>query len=242
MQTGSTRIHGGEANQSQPGYGRPWRHFVCEAVLTGERAEIVGRSGEFAKRALDLIASSVGLALLSPVLLAVALLIKLDSKGPVFYRSVRIGQYGKPFSMWKFRTMRADAESLGITTGKDDPRVTRIGKFLRKTKIDELPQLFNVLAGTMSLVGPRPEFEEHTSAYAGEESLILSVRPGITDYASVHFYNQAELVGSEDPHRVFIEKVRNEKNRLRVEYVKRQSFWEDLRILFQTIARLTVRR
>jgi len=202
----------------------------------------VGRSGEFAKRALDLIASSVGLVLLSPLLLAVALLIKLDSKGPVFYRSVRIGQYGKPFSMWKFRTMRADAESLGITTGKDDPRVTRIGKFLRKTKIDELPQLFNVLAGTMSLVGPRPEFEEHTSAYAGEESLILSVRPGITDYASVHFYNQAELVGSEDPHRVFIEKVRNEKNRLRVEYVKRQSFWEDLRILFQTIARLTVRR
>ena len=137
--------------------------------------------------------------------------------------------------------MRAGAESLGVTTAKDDPRVTRIGRFLRKTKIDELPQLFNVLAGSMSLVGPRPEFEEHTSAYAGEENLILTVRPGITDYASIRFHNLAELVGSDDPHRVFIEKIRGEKNRLRVEYVKRQSFREDLRILFQTIARVTVR-
>lgn len=209
--------------------------------ITEQRIELVGRVEESAKRVLDLLASSLGIALLSPLFLGVGLLIKLDSQGPAFYRGVRIGRHGKPFRMWKFRTMYIDAENLGGTTGKDDPRVTRIGRFLRKHKIDELPQLINVLNGEMSLVGPRPELQEHTSAYVGEEQLILTVRPGITDYASIHFHNLSDLVGSEDPHRVFIEKLRGEKNRLRLAYVKRQSFSEDLKILFRTFLRIIVR-
>jgi lipopolysaccharide/colanic/teichoic acid biosynthesis glycosyltransferase len=138
--------------------------------------------------------------------------------------------------------MLVGSETLGGTTGKDDPRITRIGRFLRKYKIDELPQLINVLTGDMSLVGPRPDLKEHTSAYEGEEKLILSVRPGITDYASIRFHNLNDLVGSEDPHRVFIEKFRPEKNRLRLAYVKQQSLREDMNILFKTLACVILRR
>jgi lipopolysaccharide/colanic/teichoic acid biosynthesis glycosyltransferase len=190
------------------------------------------------KRALDLAVSLVSLALLSPAFLAIAAIVRLDSEGPAFYRGVRMGRHGMPFQMWKFRTMRVDSESQGITTGKDDPRITRVGKVLRKYKIDELPQLINVLTGEMSLVGPRPEFQEHTSAYHDEEKLILTVRPGITDYASLQFYDLAELVGSEDPHQVFVERLRDEKNRLRVAYVKQQSLREDFRILLRTVFRV----
>jgi lipopolysaccharide/colanic/teichoic acid biosynthesis glycosyltransferase len=193
---------------------------------------------DFVKRAVDVSASAVGILLLSPVFLVVAAAVRLDSKGPAFYKSVRIGQYGKPFAMRKFRTMRVNSEGQGITTGQDDPRVTNVGRFLRRHKIDELPQLFNVLIGDMSLVGPRPDFEEHTSAYSGEEKLILTVRPGITDYASLHFYQLDELVGSQDPHRVYVERFRSEKNQLRVAYVKNQSLGEDFRILFRTLFRV----
>jgi lipopolysaccharide/colanic/teichoic acid biosynthesis glycosyltransferase len=194
------------------------------------------------KRSVDLFFSAVGLILISPLLLLIALVIKVDSPGPVFYRGVRSGRYGKCFRIWKFRTMLVDSERFGGTTGKDDPRVTRVGRFLRRYKFDELPQLMNVLTGDMSLVGPRPELEEHTSAYEGEEKLILSVRPGITDYASVQFRNLNELVGSEEPHRVFIEKFRPEKNRLRLAYVKQQSLREDMKILFKTLACVILRR
>lgn len=190
------------------------------------------------KRVVDVVFSAVGLLVLLPAFAIVALAVAIDSGLPVFYKGVRIGRYGKRFRMWKFRTMRADSELFGVTTGKNDARVTRVGRFLRKHKIDELPQLVNVLKGDMSLVGPRPEFEVHTSAYRGEESLILTVRPGITDYASLRFYDLGEVVGSEDPHRAFIEKVRDEKNHLRVEYVKRQSLGEDFRILFRTLFRV----
>ena len=193
---------------------------------------------DFVKRAVDIPVSAIGILLLSPVFLVVAAAVRLDSKGPAFYKSVRIGQYGKPFAMRKFRTMRVNSEGQGITTGQDDPRVTNVGRFLRRHKIDELPQLFNVLIGDMSLVGPRPDFEEHTSAYSGEEKLILTVRPGITDYASLHFYQLDELVGSQDPHRVYVERFRSEKNQLRVAYVKNQSLGEDFRILFRTLFRV----
>jgi lipopolysaccharide/colanic/teichoic acid biosynthesis glycosyltransferase len=196
---------------------------------------------DFAKRVCDVVISFAGLLLLSPLFLIVAIWIRLDSKGPAFYKSVRIGQYGVRFRMWKFRTMRIGAKRQGITTGKDDPRVTRAGKFLRKSKIDELPQLVNVLKGDMSLVGPRPDFEEHTSAYQGEEKLILTVRPGITDYASLRFHNLGDLVGSENPHRVYVEQFRDEKNRLRLAYVRQRSFGEDLRILFKTLFRVIAR-
>jgi len=202
----------------------------------------VGLFQESVKRSFDFVFSCLGLVFLAPLFLAVSVAVKLDSKGPVFYRGERIGRYAKPFRMWKFRTMRQNSDELGVTTGKNDPRVTRVGKFLRRHKIDEFPQLVNVLIGDMSLVGPRPEFSEHTAAYTGEEELILTVRPGITDYASLRFRNQDELVGSQDPHRVFIEKIRPEKNRLRVDYVKRQSLSGDFKILIQTILAVVGRR
>ena len=188
------------------------------------------------KRSVDLFLSALGLVLISPLILLMALAIKLDSAGPVFYRGPRVGRYGEPFRIWKFRTMVVGSDNLGGTTGRNDPRVTRVGKVLRRYKLDELPQLMNILTGERSRVGPRPELPEHTSAYQGEEKIILSVRPGITDYASVRFRNLNELVGSEDPHRTFIEEFRPEKNRLRVAYVKQQSLKEDFKILFQTLA------
>ena len=199
------------------------------------------RVEELTKRAFDVLASFAGLVLFSPAFLVIAILIRLDSKGPAFYKSLRIGQHGNPFPMWKFRTMQLNSENRGITTGKNDPRVTRVGEVLRRYKIDELPQLINVWKGDMSLVGPRPDFEEHTSVYRGDEQLILTVRPGITDYASLHFHNLSEIVGSEDPHRVYVEQVREQKNRLRVAYVKRQSLGEDCRILFRTLLRVVWR-
>jgi len=202
----------------------------------------MGPLEESIKRFVDLSFSALGLLLISPLLLLIALVIKLDSRGPVFYRGVRVGRHGSTFRIWKFRSMLVDSEGLGGTTGMDDLRVTQIGRFLREYKLDELPQLMNVLTGDMSLVGPRPELEEHTRAYEGEEKLILSVRPGITDYASVRFRDLSELVGAEDPHRVFIEKVRPEKNRLRLAYVKQQSLLEDMKILYQTLACVILRR
>lgn len=197
---------------------------------------------ESVKRFFDLLAAAVGLLLISPLLLFIGLLIKFSSPGPIFYRGLRVGKYGKPFRIWKFRSMFLGSDRLGGTTGTDDPRVTRIGKFLRRYKLDELPQLMNVLTGEMSLVGPRPELDEHTSEYEGEEKLILSVRPGITDYASIEFRNLNELVGSEQPHQVFIERFRPHKNRLRVAYVKQQSLKEDAKILFRTLACVILRR
>ena len=216
--------------------------YCFRSQLKEELVEGMEPFKESVKRSVDLLFSAIGLVLISPLLLLIALAVKLDSHGPVLYRGVRTGRYGKPFQMWKFRTMLVGSESLGGTTGKDDPRVTQIGKFLRRYKFDELPQLVNVLTGEMSLVGPRPELGEHTAAYQGEEKLILSVRPGITDYASVEFRNLTELVGSEEPHRVFIEKFRPEKNRLRVAYVKQQSLREDMKILFKTLACVLLRR
>jgi lipopolysaccharide/colanic/teichoic acid biosynthesis glycosyltransferase len=195
------------------------------------------------KRAFDLFFATSGLVLLAPFFLLTALMIKLDSEGPVFYRGVRIGQHGRSFRIFKFRTMRSDAELVGSTsTGRNDPRITRVGCWLRPLKVDELPQLLNVIRGEMSIVGPRPEVEEHTSAYTEEEQIILSVLPGITDYASIRFFNLNELVGSEDPRRVFIEKYRAEKNRLRIAYVRNRSLWTDFRIIFLTLARIVTGR
>lgn len=195
------------------------------------------------KRIFDLVAAVLGLILLAPLLLLIAVLIKWDSPGPVFYRGLRIGLHERPFRIFKFRTMRPDAELVGSNvTAHRDPRITAVGRWLRPAKLDELPQLLNVLTGEMSIVGPRPEVEEHTLAYSPEEKIILSVRPGITDYASIRFANLNELVGSEDAHRVFIEKYRAEKARLRVAYVQQHSFWVDMGIIFRTLGRLLVRR
>jgi lipopolysaccharide/colanic/teichoic acid biosynthesis glycosyltransferase len=195
------------------------------------------------KRAFDVVSASFGLLLLSPLLLLLGAAVKLTSRGPVFYRGKRTGLHGEPFRIYKFRTMVADAETRGSTaTAANDPRITRIGRVLRKYKLDELPQLLNVLNGDMSIVGPRPEVEEHTSVYTAEEQVILTVRPGITDFASIRFRDLGQLIGDDDPNRVFIERYRGEKNRLRIEYVRRRSFLVDLQIIFRTIWCVFVRR
>lgn len=190
------------------------------------------------KRLFDIASSFLGLILVSPVLIVLALLIKIEDGGPVFYRGVRVGRYGKPFKIFKFRTMIMDAEQMGgSSTADDDPRLTKIGKRLRACKLDELPQLINVLKGEMSLVGPRPQVQWAVNLYTPEEREVLALRPGITDYASLHFPNEGEILkGSTDPDRDYMEKIHREKMRLAIEYVKTHSFWTDMKIIFQTIA------
>jgi lipopolysaccharide/colanic/teichoic acid biosynthesis glycosyltransferase len=197
------------------------------------------RGHDLLKRAFDVVVALVGLVLMLPLFIALGLLIKLGTKGPIFYRGVRMGRFGIPFRIFKFRTMVSNAEQLGGgSTAKDDPRVTRIGRFLRKYKIDELPQVLNVLRGDMSIVGPRPELVEYTRLYVGEEELILTVRPGITDYASLEFIRLGELLGNEEPDRIYEEKIRPVKNALRVKYVKEQNFGTDLKIIGRTIVKI----
>ena len=188
------------------------------------------------KRVFDILASGVGLLLLSPLFLLVAVWIKLDSPGPVFYRQVRVGRYNHDFRIFKFRSMRigSDKGSL-VTIGGRDPRVTRSGYFIRKFKIDELPQLINVFIGDMSLVGPRPEVRHYVDYWTKEQLHVLDVRPGITDPASIKFRNENELLEkAEDPEKYYIEVIMQEKLRLYLEYVEKQSFWYDLKLIFQT--------
>jgi lipopolysaccharide/colanic/teichoic acid biosynthesis glycosyltransferase len=199
---------------------------------------------EASKRALDVAVGAAAAAALAPLFLAIAAAVRLDSEGPALYIGRRIGLRGRPFGMFKFRTMIVDAERHGSSTGKGDPRVTRVGRFLRRYKLDELPQLFNVIRGEMSLVGPRPEVEEHTRDYDAREQLILSVRPGITDYSSLRFVDLADVLGEVDPRRAherYLTEVRSKKNALRLEYVERRSFFEDLRIIAMTVATLARR-
>lgn len=189
------------------------------------------------KRLFDIICATVGLILLCPIFLWVTWKIKAEDSGPVFYRGERVGLHGKPFRIFKFRTMVVDAERLGAaSTSCDDQRITSIGKFLRMYKLDELPQLINVLVGDMSLVGPRPEVKKFTDMYTKEEMAILAVRPGITDWASIWNPDEgAILAGSTDPDRDYLEKIRPEKIRLQLKYVWERSFWTDIKIIFLTL-------
>ncbi len=197
-----------------------------------------------AKRAFDFIFSLLGLVLFSPILLLIAVAIKLDSKGPVFYRGVRFGRLGKSIRMYKFRSMVADAERQGpLATPLGDPRITRVGRFLRDYKLDELPQLINVLMGEMSFVGPRPEAPLYFDYYTKEErEAVLSVRPGMTDYGSLRFHDEGKLITGEDPIRVYIDKIKPEKVKLQLEYIRRQSLGEDLRIILQTLRTIVATR
>jgi lipopolysaccharide/colanic/teichoic acid biosynthesis glycosyltransferase len=193
------------------------------------------------KRIFDFLVSLFGLVILSPLFLIIAILIKLDSEGPVFYRGERIGKDGRPFRIFKFRTMVKDAEKMGgPSTSADDPRLTKIGKFLRKYKLDELPQLINVLKGEMSLVGPRPEVKMYVDMLKPEEKeIILSVKPGMTDLASLwDFHEEEVLKGSKDPEKTYLEKIRPKKIQLQIEYVKNRSFLLDLKIILKTILKL----
>ena len=193
------------------------------------------------KRILDFTCSFMGLVALSPMLAAIALWIKLDSKGPVFYRSVRVGRHGTSFRIFKYRTMVVNAEEIGgSSTPEDDPRITRVGKFLRRYKLDEFPQLINVMRGEMSLVGPRPQVPWAVDLYNKEEKALLSVCPGITDYASIRFRNEADILrGSVDPDKDYLEKIAPEKIRLGLDYVRNHTLWIDLRIIVASLWALT---
>ena len=188
------------------------------------------------KRLFDIAASGLGLIVLSPLFLILAIWIKLDSKGPVFYRQVRVGYKNKDFRIFKFRSMRvgADKGSL-VTIGGRDPRVTKSGYWIRKFKLDELPQLINVFLGDMSLVGPRPEVRHYVDYWTPEQMHVLDVRPGITDPASIKFRNENELMEkTEDPEKYYIEVIMQEKIKLYLEYVEKHNFFYDLGLIFKT--------
>ncbi len=188
------------------------------------------------KRAFDIIASGLGLIVLSPLFLVLAIWIKCDSKGPVFYRQVRVGYKNKDFRIFKFRSMRvgADKGSL-VTIGGHDPRITRSGYFIRKFKFDELPQLINVFLGDMSLVGPRPEVRHYVDYWTPEQMHVLDVRPGITDPASIKFRNENELMEkADDPEKYYIEVIMQEKIKLYLEYVEKHSFLYDFGLILKT--------
>jgi lipopolysaccharide/colanic/teichoic acid biosynthesis glycosyltransferase len=195
---------------------------------------------EAIKRGFDFVVALVALLIVSPVLLILALIIKLGSEGPVFYRGVRIGRYGVPFRIFKFRTMVINAEKLGgSATAEDDPRITPIGRFIRRNKLDEFPQFMNVLVGDMSLVGPRPEVKKYVDMYTDEEKAILDLRPGITDWASIWNSNEAAVLeGSTDPEKTYEELIRPTKLALQLFYARNQSLTADIKILFHTFCKL----
>ena len=190
----------------------------------------------YSKRLIDILLAVIGLVFIWPILFVCAVAVKLSSPGPVLYLGKRTGRYGVPFKIFKFRSMREDAERTGgTTTGKNDTRITSVGKFLRKYKLDELPQLFNVLRGEMSFVGPRPEVAEYTDMYSAEEQEILSVRPGITDLSSLTFSDLQSHVGSENPDEAFRRYVLPQKNRLRLKYAREHTISMDFIILIKTV-------
>lgn len=188
------------------------------------------------KRLFDITASGLGLLVLSPLFLILAVWIKLDSPGPVFYRQVRVGRGNKDFRLFKFRSMRVGSDKKGlITVGGHDPRVTRSGYYIRKYKLDELPQLINVFIGDMSLVGPRPEVRKYVDLYTPEQLHVLDVRPGITDMASIRYRNENELLEqAADPEQYYRDVVMQDKLRINLEYVADHSFIKDLKIIFMT--------
>jgi lipopolysaccharide/colanic/teichoic acid biosynthesis glycosyltransferase len=192
------------------------------------------------KRIFDIFFSALGLVILSPLLGWIAWRIKREDGGPVFYRGERVGLRGKPFRIFKFRTMVVNAEKLGgPSTADNDPRITRIGRKLRKHKLDELPQLFNVLLGEMSLVGPRPEVKRYSDMFTPDEQAILTVRPGITDWASLWNPDEGSiLAGAADPDQAYLELIRPTKLRLQLKYVRQQSLRTDLKIIFLTLLAL----
>ena len=195
------------------------------------------------KRAFDIVASGLGLLFLSPLFLILAVWIKLDSKGPVFYRQIRVGRNNRDFKLFKFRSMRVGADKQGlITVGGRDPRITRSGYFIRKYKLDEFPQLINVFVGDMSLVGPRPEVRKYVDMYTPEQMKVLSVRPGITDLASIRYRNENELLEqADDPDQYYEQVIMQDKLRINLEYVANHSFLNDIKLIFRTFWEIIAR-
>lgn len=192
------------------------------------------------KRLFDLLASTVALTILSPLLLTIALAVVFSSPGGAFFRQVRVGRGGREFRLLKFRSMRPGSESGGlITVGDRDPRVTDVGHFLRRTKLDELPQLINILRGDMSVVGPRPEVPRYVALYSGVQREVFRVRPGLTSLASLAYINESELLGrSDDPERTYVEEIMPAKLELDLRYVRERTFVLDLKIMWGTFTRL----
>ena len=188
-------------------------------------------------------ASGLGLICLSPLFAVLAVWIKCDSRGPVFYRQVRVGKDNRDFRLFKFRSMRPDSDRLGlITVGGHDPRVTRSGYYIRRYKLDEFPQLINVFKGDMSLVGPRPEVRKYVDMYTPEQMRVLSVRPGITSLASIRYRNENEILAkADDPDRCYIEKVMPDKLAIDLEYVDRATLWNDIRLIFSTFREIIMK-
>ena len=196
------------------------------------------------KRIIDILLSFIVLVLGMPFYLIIGMLIALDTKGRVLYKQSRVGRNNVDFELYKFRTMCVDAD-LGslITVGTHDARITRVGAFLRRFKIDEVPQFFNILKGEMSIVGPRPEVRKYVDMYTPEQMRVLSVRPGLTDYASIRYVNENEiLAASSDPERTYIEDIMPDKLNLNLKYIDEQSFWTDVKIILQTIIAIINRK
>lgn len=215
---------------------------TTHARHTEERVTM--RTSLIGKRLFDLVFVVPGLIILAPLMLGIGLAIRLDSPGPALYRAQRIGRFGVPFRMYKFRTMVRDADKIGGTsTAESDPRITRVGRFLRRYKLDELPQLLNVLIGNMSLVGPRPEVEEYTCLYSHEERQILDVLPGMTDFASIEFMHLNSILArtpdADEHYRVHIRPI---KNQLRLRYARTRTFWIDIQILVKTLTAVISRK
>ncbi len=196
-----------------------------------------------AKRVFDLVGAGVGVVLLAPLLALLAILVKAADGGTVFFRQERVGYRGRPFRIWKFRTMVPDAEAHGLPlTVGGDPRVTRIGAWLRRLKLDELPQLFNVLGGDMSLVGPRPEAPRYVAAYDAAERSVLELVPGVTDEASIRYADESTiLAAAADPERLYVEEIMRDKIRLNLAYAADATVWADFRVILATLRRLSSR-
>lgn len=192
------------------------------------------------KRLFDIFCSMIGITLLAPLFLLICLLQIISAGFPIFYIQKRVGKNSIDFNLYKFRTMRKDSDKLGLlTVGGRDPRITRLGYYLRKYKIDELPQLFNVLLGTMSLVGPRPEVRKYVDLYSKEQLTILNVKPGITDYASLQFFNENDLLAqSSSPEETYIQEIMPIKLGLNLKYIEEQSFFIDIRIMVKTVLKI----
>ncbi|NCB84921.1 MAG: sugar transferase [Bacteroidia bacterium] len=194
-------------------------------------------------RFFDILLSCIGLIVLFPIFLMLSIWIKLDSKGPVFYKQNRVGRNNVDFLLYKFRSMITDADKKGllITVGGKDPRITKSGYFIRKYKLDELPQLINVFMGDMSLVGPRPEVRKYVDMYNDEQRKVLSIRPGITDYASIEYMDENRILGeSQDPEKSYVEVIMPEKIKLNMKYIENQSLGEYIKIIFMTIWKIFV--
>ena len=191
-------------------------------------------------RLLDIVLSLLGLLFLLPIFLILAVWIKFDSQGSIFFRQIRVGKDGRDFRIYKFRTMIVNAEKMGIITiGERDPRITNSGYFLRKYKLDELPQLINVLKGEMSFVGPRPEVRKYVEMYNQEQLKILTVKPGITDYASIEYINEDEILGkSSDPEKTYIEEIMPQKIKYNMKYINNKTVIEYFKIIFLTIIKI----